>query len=75
MGSPTDVAWGFLTKQGAVRKSWKTRWMVLKSNGFLYYYKSNKANESPLGAINIKRDCTDILAGDECTCSWPDKVS
>eukprot|EP00117_Sycon_ciliatum_P049106 scpid61046/ scgid34863/ RAC family serine/threonine-protein kinase homolog len=75
MGNPTDIAWGFLTKQGAVRKSWKTRWMVLRSDGCLYYYKTNKANETPLGKINMKVDCMDVLQGDACKISWPDKIS
>eukprot|EP00039_Didymoeca_costata_P011717 m.165805 g.165805 ORF g.165805 m.165805 type:complete len:105 (-) comp15266_c0_seq9:3046-3360(-) len=36
---PDDVINGFLFKLGAVRKNWKIRWMVLRRDGILYYFK------------------------------------
>ena len=61
-------------KQGAVRKNWKQRWMVLRDDGCLYYYKNDKdlgRGQAPLGVINIKLHCLDVLCGDECYCQWP----
>lgn len=48
--------------------------MVLRDDGYLYYYKNDKESakgSSHLGMINIKDNCLDILCGDECFCQWP----
>eukprot|EP00771_Trimastix_marina_P000371 gnl/Trimastix_PCT/1390.p1 GENE.gnl/Trimastix_PCT/1390~~gnl/Trimastix_PCT/1390.p1 ORF type:complete len:202 (+),score=35.43 gnl/Trimastix_PCT/1390:43-648(+) len=42
---------GWLTKQGHVRKSWKTRWFVLQENTLSYY--QNK-NAKPSGVIDLR---------------------
>eukprot|EP00731_Ephydatia_muelleri_P022983 Em0015g566a len=43
---------GFASKCGGMVKSWKRRWFVLKSNGFLYYYDTaNCKNEK--GKIDV----------------------
>jgi len=61
--SDKDFEWppksGFLYKMGNnVMGSfdWKKRWIVVKDNGVLYYYKS-KSDSSPAGRIILK-DCT-----------------
>ena len=51
VGEPERSGW--LTKQGAIVKSWKRRYFVLK-DGFLYYFKSENA-ESPQGVIEVVR--------------------
>ena len=43
---------GWLWKQGHLRKNWKLRWFVLKSQ-FLFYFK-NKQSFQPLGAIPLR---------------------
>lgn len=35
---------GYLTKQGAVRKSWKKRFFVLGTNNALYYFNSDNVS-------------------------------
>lgn len=69
---PQDIARGFLVKQGAVRKNWKRRWFVLREDGHVYYYKTNRPGEHAIGVVNIRDDCQDLLWGDECPCAWPD---
>jgi len=38
---------GFLTKEGAIRKSWKKRWFVVQPNYTVEYYESEKAAQAP----------------------------
>lgn len=39
---------GWLMKEGRVRKSWKTRWLVLTDEGDVSYYKNPKVKITPL---------------------------
>ena len=55
---------GFLTKEGAIRKSWKKRFFVLTEGGCLYYYKDDGSNP-PQGVILLERS----VVGD-----YPDKA-
>jgi len=53
------VKQGELTKRGAIVKSWKVRWFVLKGSRFAYYSTRESFNnsETPLGDLYI-RDCS-----------------
>jgi hypothetical protein len=62
-GKVDIISWpqksGFLSKMGnnvMGSLDWKKRWVVVKENGVLYYYK-NKSDSSPVGRIILK-DCT-----------------
>lgn len=48
---------GFATKCGGSVKSWKKRWFVLKSNGFLYYYDAAdcRHEKGKIDVINANR--------------------
>ena len=44
---------GYLTKQGMIRKNWKTRWFILRNNT-LSYYKS-KLSAKPISRLDISQ--------------------
>eukprot|EP00045_Choanoeca_perplexa_P010273 m.103286 g.103286 ORF g.103286 m.103286 type:complete len:235 (-) comp15219_c0_seq3:943-1647(-) len=69
---PTIVFSAFLTKQGAVRKSWKRRWMVLDSHDKLSYYKTQQSS-SPAGVISLS-EVKDVIAAADCGCTWPEHI-
>ncbi|XP_065834524.1 dual adapter for phosphotyrosine and 3-phosphotyrosine and 3-phosphoinositide-like [Oscarella lobularis] len=48
---------GYLTKLGKVRKSWKTRWFVLRRNELKYY--RDPADPQPVRTIDLGQ-CTDV---------------
>eukprot|EP01116_Phalansterium_solitarium_P011820 TRINITY_DN27620_c0_g1_i1.p1 TRINITY_DN27620_c0_g1~~TRINITY_DN27620_c0_g1_i1.p1 ORF type:complete len:928 (-),score=206.00 TRINITY_DN27620_c0_g1_i1:257-3040(-) len=53
---------GFLTKQGAIRRNWKTRWFVLE-NGVMRYYKHRTARK-PAGSFVVRgMRCGAVLEG------------
>jgi len=51
---------GYLTKKGAIVKSWRKRWFVVE-NGQLSYYKA-KGDTSPQGSISFK----DFISVGQC---------
>jgi len=52
--TPKVIHSGWLTKRGAVRKSWKHRWFVVTANKEMKYYTTGKA-ETCLGVIDLSR--------------------
>lgn len=44
---------GFLTKQGKIRKNWKCRWFVLRSNTLSYY--KTKQSRQPICRLDLSR--------------------
>lgn len=51
-GGSAVVRSGFLTKQGALVKSWKRRYFVLNQNGTMQYFRK-EGDESPAGVIDV----------------------
>lgn len=47
---------GYLTKLGAIFKSWKTRWFVLRRNELMYF--KEKASKSPIRVLDL-RECSE----------------
>ena len=48
---------GYLSKKGANRRNWTTRWFMLKSSCLLYYKSPTEINEMPKGKIFLSSDC------------------
>eukprot|EP00730_Choanoeca_flexa_P005727 TRINITY_DN12006_c3_g1_i4.p3 TRINITY_DN12006_c3_g1~~TRINITY_DN12006_c3_g1_i4.p3 ORF type:complete len:220 (+),score=34.90 TRINITY_DN12006_c3_g1_i4:106-765(+) len=69
---PTITYSAFLTKQGAVRKNWKRRWMVLDSHDKLTYYKTQQSS-TPAGVIALS-EVKDVVAASECGNVWPEHI-
>ncbi|XP_065175652.1 dual adapter for phosphotyrosine and 3-phosphotyrosine and 3-phosphoinositide-like isoform X2 [Sycon ciliatum] len=42
---------GYMTKQGAIRKNWKTRWFTLRNNELKYFKK--RGDEKPIRTIDL----------------------
>ena len=64
---------GVLHKCGAKVKSWNKRWMVLKSDYCLYYYKD--ATKKSLGSITLRDHCFKTRKGERGDCAWPKNVN
>eukprot|EP00045_Choanoeca_perplexa_P020726 m.4926 g.4926 ORF g.4926 m.4926 type:complete len:202 (-) comp7287_c0_seq2:2629-3234(-) len=70
---------GYVTKMGQVVKNWKTRYLILYSDGMMYYYKREvppDSDDKPQGEINITKDCIGILTAKQVTSNglikWPE---
>ena len=63
---------GVLHKCGAKVKSWNKRWMVLRSDYCLYYYKD--ATKKPLGSISLRDQKFKTRKGERGDCTWPKSV-
>eukprot|EP00730_Choanoeca_flexa_P006691 TRINITY_DN12204_c0_g1_i6.p2 TRINITY_DN12204_c0_g1~~TRINITY_DN12204_c0_g1_i6.p2 ORF type:complete len:386 (+),score=55.99 TRINITY_DN12204_c0_g1_i6:2373-3530(+) len=61
--------YGFMTKQGRVRKTWKYRYFELTATGRLVYYKVMGSRKEQ-GCINLDKDCESIRPGHECPVTW-----
>ena len=64
---------GVLHKCGAKVKSWNKRWMVLRSDYCLYYYKD--AAKKPLGSISLRDQKFRTRKGEKGDCTWPKNVT
>ena len=64
---------GVLHKCGAKVKSWNKRWMVLRSDYCLYYYKD--AAKKPLGSISLRDQKFRTRKGERGDCTWPKNVT
>ena len=60
----TDVAFqGYMLKQGGKQvggkgvTKWQKRWVVLKANGDIVYYKDNKDTLHPKGSLQLQGFC------------------
>ena len=69
----TDIVHqGTLHKLGGNVKSWTKRWMILKKDNVLYYYKD--PNKSPQGSIPLSDHMFCAKEGRERDLSWPKTV-
>jgi hypothetical protein len=74
MDGSTDIATekmvkeGQLTKQGAIHKTWKTRWFCVTATGCVLYFKSQKG--FPLGGFVLFR-ATVLLSENELIVNPP----
>lgn len=50
---PINSKEGYLTKQGRIRKNWKFRWFVLRSNTLSYY--KTKESRRPIDRLDLSR--------------------
>ena len=64
-----EIHSGALTKMGGSIKSWRKRWMVLKSNHTLQYFK--EPGKPPSGTINLNDSNFNVMAGSRNSCNWP----
>ena len=69
MSGYRDIYSGILHKCGGRIKSWTKRWMVLRSDYCLYYYKD--ATKSHLGVISLRDTQFKIRVGQKSDVSWP----
>ncbi|XP_062515762.1 RAC family serine/threonine-protein kinase homolog [Corticium candelabrum] len=44
---------GWMTKEGAVRKSWRRRWFILYDSRILSYYANERLLSSPKGTVDM----------------------
>ena len=70
--SCTDIYSGVLHKCGGRIKSWTKRWMVLRSDYCLYYYKD--ATKGHLGVISLRDTQFKIRVGQKSDVGWPKNV-
>lgn len=63
---------GTLVKLGQRIRNWKERWVVVRGDGQLQYYKGRPTPQrglglmTPQGAINLRRDCVELLTWNSC---------
>lgn len=69
MASNSTLHSGILHKCGGKVKSWTRRWMVLRSDFNLSYYKD--AAKPPLGVISLKDPGISVRMGQRADCNWP----
>ena len=72
MASGDIIHQGTLHKLGANVKSWTKRWMILKKDNTLYYYKDPA--KSPLGSISLTNHMFLVMEGRERDLNWPKAV-
>ena len=60
---------GVIYKCGGKVKSWNKRWLVLRSDYCLYYYKDTA--KSHLGVISLRDPKFKVRAGEKTDCTWP----
>ena len=60
---------GTLHKVGGSVKSWTKRWMILKKDNVLYYYKDPA--KSPLGSISLSNPNFLVMEGRKTDLNWP----
>jgi hypothetical protein len=64
-----DVHSGVVHKMGGRVKSWHKRWMILKSDHTLQYFK--EPSKGVLGTINLRDDHFSIRVGEVGDANWP----
>lgn len=64
-----EIHSGTLTKMGGNIKSWNKRWMILRSNHTLQYYK--EPTKPAKGTINLNDINFDVAIGNKTSCNWP----
>ena len=64
-----DVHSGVIHKVGGRVKSWHKRWMVLKSDHTLQYFKD--ASKAPLGTISLQDPQFAVRKGEKSDFNWP----
>eukprot|EP01147_Barroeca_monosierra_P010591 gene10591-2714_t len=63
---------GYLIKLGHRMKNWKHRWVVVRGNGCLQYFKQSPSATKPLvtlrpkGEIKLQRDCLELIRWERC---------
>jgi hypothetical protein len=62
---------GWLTKEGAVRKSWRRRWFILYDSRILSYYTNERLLSSPKGNIDISTATAIVPRYLTGSGSWP----
>ena len=72
MSAGNIVHQGILHKLGGNVKSWTKRWMILKKDNILYYYKDPA--KSPLGSISLANHMFLVKEGRERDLNWPKAV-
>ena len=68
-GGAREIHSGPLTKMGGNIKTWRKRWMILKSDHTLQYFK--EPGKQALGTINLSDPRFNVMAGSRNDCSWP----
>ena len=73
MSGYRDIYSGVLHKCGGRIKTWTKRWMVLRSDYCLYYYKD--AAKNSLGVISLRDTQFKIRVGQKSDVSWPKNLA
>ena len=68
-GTLRDLHAGVLHKVGGRVKTWHKRWMVIRSDYCLYYYKD--PTKSPQGSISLRDPGFSVRDGTKSDASWP----
>ncbi|CAI8044319.1 hypothetical protein GBAR_LOCUS24590 [Geodia barretti] len=72
-GGYRDIYSGVLHKCGGRIKTWTKRWMVLRSDYCLYYYKD--ATKNHLGVISLRDTQFKIRVGQKSDVTWPKNLA
>ena len=73
MSGCRDIYSGVLHKCGGRIKTWTKRWMVLRSDYCLYYFKD--ATKNHLGVISLRDTQFKIRVGQKSDVSWPKNLA